>query len=86
MALELPQSPISRELSLFDQLAEKLHNQGLSLFDLTIALFFEKNSTHRAFVEIIGGICLTLQLPEVAFPVVAHKRLTKNFKGRVRYQ
>ena len=30
MALELLQNPVSRELSLFDQLAVNLHDQGLS--------------------------------------------------------
>lgn len=57
----------------------------LSLFDLLLCSL-RKNSTHGAFVEIVGGICLTLQPPEVAVPVVAKKRLTKNLKASVWYQ
>lgn len=57
----------------------------LSLFDLLLCSL-RKNSTHGAFVEIVGGIYLTLQPPEVAVPVIAKKRLTKNFKASVRYQ
>lgn len=58
------------------------HSQDLFLFHLTQSSSRASKPIPGAFFKPTSGNCLTLQLPEVARPVRANKKLTKSLKRK----
>lgn len=69
-------------LDLTDNSLEKLHSQGLPLFDLTHNSLCENSSIPGHLSKTISGNILTSQLPEVVMPVGANVGLTKTHLKR----